>query len=76
MPQRLYRPEWFDSIAKGEPVSFTYSELPVEEMLILDDLALSYPGLRFFLRKQRGRRYLLTVLPVHNPTQERVSGEP
>jgi len=76
MPERLYNPDWFEHIDKGIPVSFTYTELPVEELLILNELSEQYPGLRFNLRKQRGRRYLLTLLPTRHINEEKAKGEP
>lgn len=64
MAERLYDPEWWQrTIDRGIPLSFVYKELPVEELMVLDEMAKLYPGLRFNLRKQRGNRYLLTILP-------------
>lgn len=76
--KRLYDPAWWQrTIDRGIPLSFTYNELPFEELLILDELGGKYPGLRFNLRKQRGR-YLLTILPSKYPEkgQDEVKGEP
>lgn len=77
--KRLYDPDWWSrTIAIGRPLSFRYGELPLEELLILDELSNEYPGLRFNLRKQRGRGtgYLLTILPGKDMEREEVKGEP
>jgi len=79
--ERLYKPEWFDYIDRGIPITFRYVELPVEELMILDEMSRGdYPGLRFNLRKQRGRgqSYLLTILPSRHLERDRteVKGEP
>lgn len=80
MPEkRLYNLKWWEeTIDRGIPLSFTYDELPFEELLVLDELNRTYPGLRFNLRKQRGRGkpYLLTILPSRHLEDEEVKGEP
>lgn len=78
--QRFYDPVWWEeTIDRGIPLSFRYVELPLEELLTIDELSKSlYPGLRFNLRKQRGEQYILTMLPTKHLTKERdeVKGEP
>lgn len=73
--ERLYRPEWFEHINKGQPITFTYGEIPIEELLILDTMTQQFPGLMFNLRKQRGARYLLTIMPLRHVDKEVVKGE-
>jgi hypothetical protein len=68
-------PLLLDAIQKGTNVTGIYDELPLEELLALDDLRHEYPGLRWILRKQRGR-YLLTVLKGRKLDLEHVKGEP
>jgi len=75
--ERLYDPEWWQvTIDRGIPLTFPYEELPIEELMVCDEMSKVYPGLRFNLRKQRGRRYLLTILPSKNIELEGVRGEP
>ena len=75
-PERLYDPEWWvQTIERGIPLSFRSEELPLEEILALDECAHQYPGLRFNLRKQRGK-YLLTILPPRHIGEENARGEP
>ena len=79
--QRFYDPVWWEeTIDRNMPLSFRYSELPLEELLVIDELSRSlYPGLRFNLRKQRGPGgYILTMLPTKHLTKSRdeVKGEP
>lgn len=73
--KRLYKAEWAE-ILKDAPVTWRFSELPVEELLVLEDMATTYPGLMFNLRKQRGKVYLLTVMRIRHPEEEEVKGEP
>jgi hypothetical protein len=76
MPERLYDPQWWQqTISQGLPLSFQYKELPVEELLVLDEYCRRYPGMRFNLRRQRGR-YLLTLLPSRHLEDEEAKGEP
>ncbi len=57
-------------------VTAVYDGLPLEELLMLDNLSdTTYPGLRWNLRRQRGR-YLLTLLHPHNIMGNHVKGEP
>jgi hypothetical protein len=75
--ERLYDPRWWEiTINKGIPLSFTFNELPTEELMVCDEMGKKYPGLRFNLRKQRGSRYLLTILPSKHLDEEKVKGEP
>ena len=75
--KRLYDPKWWEqTIDKGIPLSFRFEDLPVEELLILDEFSREYPGLRFNLRKQRGQRFLLTILPSRHLTDNEAKGEP
>jgi len=74
---RLYDPDWWKiTVDKGIPLSFTYTELPLEELMVCDEMSQVYPGLRWNLRKQRGSRYLLTILPSKHVEDEEVKGEP
>lgn len=75
---RLYDPRWWAlTVDRGIPLSFTYTEIPVEELMACDEMSRTYPGLRFNLRKQRGRRYLLTILPSRHMMEDEneVKGE-
>lgn len=79
--QRFYNPVWWEeTIDRGIPLSFRYVELPLEELLTIDELSKSlYPGLRFNLRKQRGHgRYILTLLPTKDVEKDfgEVKGQP
>ena len=75
--KRLYCPDWWEqTIEKGIPLSFRLEELPLEELLVLDELSGQYPGLRFNLRKQRGAHYILTILPSKHIEEDTVKGEP
>jgi len=59
-------------------VTAIYDSLPLEELVMLDTLTDSeFPGLRWVLRRQRGR-YLLTIMhPKHlNKGPGEVRGEP
>lgn len=80
MSQRFYDPQWWsDTIEGGIPLSFRYDELPTEELLVMEELSRSiYPGLRFNLRKQRGNRFVLTILPTKDPLLgvDKVKGQP
>jgi len=62
MPKRLYDPEWLKYIRRHQNVTFRYTEFPLEELLVLNELSGQYPGLRWNLRKQRGDIFLLTIL--------------
>jgi len=75
--ERLYDPKWWEmTINRGVPLTFPYQELPVEELMVCDEMSRQYPGLRFNLRLQRGRRYLLTILPSKHLEDGKVKGEP
>lgn len=74
--ERLYDPDWFRCVVEGRNMTLRYTQLPVEEILVLDEMAAQYPGLRFNLRKQRANRYLLTILSVRHPSSEEAKGEP
>ena len=66
------------ALAEGTNVTAIYDGLPLEELLMLDDLSNNeLPGLRWVLRRQRGR-YLLTILhPKHlEMTRDELKGEP
>ena len=74
---RMYDSKWWEmTVDKGIPLSFTYTELPTEELMVCDEMSKIYPGLRFNLRKQRGRRYLLTILPSKHLEDDQAKGEP
>ena len=74
---RMYDSKWWEmTVDKGIPLSFTYTELPTEELMVCDEMSKTYPGLRFNLRKQRGRRYLLTILPSKHLEDDQAKGEP
>jgi len=68
-------PRLLKAIQSGNNVSAVYDDIPIEELLVLDSVAEQYPGLRWVLRKQRGR-YILTVLSGHHLTKPKVKGEP
>lgn len=75
--KRFYKLEWWEiTIDKNIPLSFTYAELPVEELMACDEISKQHPGLRFNLRKQRGARYLLTILPSRDIDEPVVKGQP
>ena len=77
MVERLYDLEWWKiTIDRGIPLTFPYDELPIEELMVCDEMSRVYPGLRFNLRKQRGRHYILTILPSKHIEFEEVKGEP
>ena len=65
-------------ILSGNHVTGEYDSLPLEQLLVLDEMAQKLPGLRFVLRKQRGDKYLLTVLQTEHldKTREEIKGEP
>lgn len=58
-----------------EPMTLLFVNLPIEELLVLDEISIRYPGLMFNLRKQR-QGYLLTILPSKHLTEPEVKGEP
>lgn len=70
-------PKLLDAIQNGSNVTGYYQDLPVEDLLLLDQMSSQYPGLRWVLRKQR-QQYLLTVLQTKQleKTREQVKGEP
>ena len=78
----LLRLEKFDlhpwlqkAIEERANVTAQFDSLPLEEMIVLDNLSEGdYPGLRWFLRKQRGR-YLLSLLYPRHLDKRRVKGE-
>ena len=61
----------------GEAVG-RYNFLPLDTILILDELGEYFPGLRWVLRKQRGFRYELRVLRSKHLEEDEteVKGEP
>lgn len=64
-------------ILEGSNVTGIFDDLPLEQLLVLDTVSDEMPGLRWILRKQRGR-YLLTVLSTKHVDKSRkeVKGQP
>lgn len=58
-----------------EPMTMPFVSLPLEELLVLEEESIRYPGLMFNLRKQR-QGYLLTIVPSKHLTELEVAGEP
>ena len=57
-------------------MTLVYEDLPIDELKVLDELSMEYPGLRFSLFKQRAKYYMLTILPTQHWEEEQVKGEP
>lgn len=70
-------PEMLKAIQDGSNVTGIYRELPLEDILVLDQMSSEHPGLRWVLRRQRDR-YLLTVLQTKHldGTREEIKGQP
>ena len=71
-------PKLLEAIQSGSNVTGIYRELPLEDILVLDQMSTEHPGLRWVLRRQRRDRYLLTVLQTKHidGTREEIKGQP